>query len=425
VTQVSTSVSLSSSSNPSVAGQQVTFTAAVTPIPNGGSVAFSDNGSKLPGCASQAVDIKSGQTTCSVTYQNPGQHSITARYSGSPPFLAATASRLTQTVNRAASHTTYTGPTTADYNDSFVATATLTADGGAPIAGRTVDFKLGAGNGTESCSGPTDASGVARCPLTPNEPAGSYPIVASFAGDGFYTASSDIKTFTIIREETTTTYTGPTVIANGVPTALVGVLKEDGSTGISGRTITMSLGSGPTQQSCVTGPTDASGSASCTLVPNQPQGPGTVTAAFLGDRFYLPSSDPKPTIVFAFLKRGAFVIGDQNAVVGNAVTFWGAQWAKENSLSGGNAPAAFKGFADETSTTPPACGGNWIARPGNSSSPPDSVPAFMAVIASSSISKSGATISGDIAHIVIVKTDPGYAPDPGHPATGTVVAVLC
>jgi hypothetical protein len=49
----------------------------------------------------------------------------------------------------------------------------------------------------------------------------------------------------------------------------------------------------------------------------------------------------------------------------------------------------------------------------------------MAVIASSSITKSGSTTSGNIRAIVIVKTDPGYAPDPGHPGTGTVVAVLC
>jgi len=119
------------------------------------------------------------------------------------------------------------------------------------------------------------------------------------------------------------------------------------------------------------------------------------------------------------------VIGNLNAVGGNSVEFWGAQWAKHNSLSGGPAPNAFKGFADMTSTAPPTCGGTWTTDPGNSSGPPASVPAFMAVIASSSITMSGPTISGNIPKIVIVKTNPGYAPDPGHPGTGTVVAVLC
>jgi hypothetical protein len=49
----------------------------------------------------------------------------------------------------------------------------------------------------------------------------------------------------------------------------------------------------------------------------------------------------------------------------------------------------------------------------------------MAVIASSKVSKSGNTISGDIPAIVIVQTAPGYAPNPGHPGTGKVLAVFC
>jgi hypothetical protein len=47
------------------------------------------------------------------------------------------------------------------------------------------------------------------------------------------------------------------------------------------------------------------------------------------------------------------------------------------------------------------------------------------VIVSSNIKKSGSTISGNIVEIVIVKTNPGYGPDPGHAGTGTVVGVLC
>ncbi len=39
--------------------------------------------------------------------------------------------------------------------------------------------------------------------------------------------------------------------------------------------------------------------------------------------------------------------------------------------------------------------------------------------------KTGSTISGNVARIVIVKTAPGYDSDPGHAGTGTVVAVWC
>jgi hypothetical protein len=49
----------------------------------------------------------------------------------------------------------------------------------------------------------------------------------------------------------------------------------------------------------------------------------------------------------------------------------------------------------------------------------------MAVIVASSISQSGSTISGNTVHMVIVQTNPGYAPDPGHAGTGTVVAQIC
>jgi hypothetical protein len=122
---------------------------------------------------------------------------------------------------------------------------------------------------------------------------------------------------------------------------------------------------------------------------------------------------------------GSFVIGDLDAVVGQHVTFWGAQWAKLNSLSGGSAPSSFKGFANSTTPFPPTCGGTWQTDPGNSSSPPGSVPTFIAVMASSSITKSGSTIAGNTRKMVIVRVDPGYEGNPGHAGTGTVIAVIC
>jgi hypothetical protein len=74
---------------------------------------------------------------------------------------------------------------------------------------------------------------------------------------------------------------------------------------------------------------------------------------------------------------------------------------------------------------PIECGGTWTSRPGNSCSPPNHVPQLITAIAASSISKSGSTINGDIPAIVLIETDPGYAGNPGHAGTGTVVAVVC
>lgn len=121
---------------------------------------------------------------------------------------------------------------------------------------------------------------------------------------------------------------------------------------------------------------------------------------------------------------GSFVIGDGNAAPGTDVNFWGSQWATHNSLTGGPAPRSFKGFADEPAQ--PTCGKTWTSEPGNSTPPPDGpLPALMAVIVSSSAHQSGPEISGDIVAIVLVRTKPGYAPNPGHRAFGTVVAVIC
>jgi len=135
-------------------------------------------------------------------------------------------------------------------------------------------------------------------------------------------------------------------------------------------------------------------------------------------------------IVFAFptSNQATFVIGDLEATLLNSVSWWSNQWAQLNPMSGGPAPTTMKGFSgfeDNPLGLPPACGGSWTTDTGNATPPPPSVPEFMGVIVSSKITQSGSVVSGDIKEIVIVKNNPGYAPDPGHPGTGTVVAVVC
>jgi hypothetical protein len=74
----------------------------------------------------------------------------------------------------------------------------------------------------------------------------------------------------------------------------------------------------------------------------------------------------------------------------------------------------------------PACGSTlWSTVGGASPPPPATVPTYMGVIVTSKVRKSGNVISGNIVHIVIVQTNPGYAPDPAVPGTGTVVATVC
>ncbi len=317
---------------------------------------------------------------------------------------------------------TYQGDTSADYHDPAHLSALLVNQTNSqPISGATVQFTLG----TQTGSGSTNPAGIASCTLVPNQAAGNYTVKADFAGSALYLPSSDSKPFTITLEETTLTYTGDTVIANGGSATMSGVLLEDNTTPIAGRTVTFTLGTGGSAQTC-TAVTNASGIATCPISPvAQPLGPGVVGDSFAGDAFYKPASASANTFLFAFLTSGAFVVGDQSAQMGAKVTFWGSKWPQSNSLSGGAAPSSFKGYAATLSMEPPKCGITWTTGPGSSSNPPATVPAYMGVLVSSKVTKSGSTISGDSPRIVVVKTDPGYSSNPGHAGTGTVVAEFC
>ena len=82
-------VTLTSSTNPSTVGQNVTFTATVsgTPAPTG-TVNFKDGGTSISGCASQA--LSSSSATCATASLTLGSHAITADYSGDGNYPTAT-----------------------------------------------------------------------------------------------------------------------------------------------------------------------------------------------------------------------------------------------------------------------------------------------------------------------------------------------
>src|ERR1035437_5853652 len=96
---------LTSSPNPSTVGHAVTYTATVSPTPDGGTVAFTDNNTTLSGCAAVAVNTSTGKATCTTSYSAVGSHAIVASYSGDPNYAASSGS-LTQQVNAAAATTT-------------------------------------------------------------------------------------------------------------------------------------------------------------------------------------------------------------------------------------------------------------------------------------------------------------------------------
>lgn len=120
-----------------------------------------------------------------------------------------------------------------------------------------------------------------------------------------------------------------------------------------------------------------------------------------------------------------FVIGDDEAHgITDVVNFWGAQWWKNNNMSGTTDPGyeSFKGYASSADNF---CGGAWSTQPGNSSDPPASIPSDIAIIVTSKVLKNGSTLSGDIKEIVVVHQDGKYEGNPGHPGGGPVTHILC
>ncbi len=340
---------------------------------------------------------------------------------------------------------TYNGATSGDYHDPATVSATLVdpGAGNAPIQGKAIAFQIGTSS-NDLCSAVTDSAGTATCEITPTQAPGSYTVTASFAGDPVYKAASDSgNTFTVTKEETTLTFTGPTVIlAGSSTTTLSAKLTEDGANDDDadggsaapnpyGQTITFTLGS----QSC-SGVTDATGVATCSIpgVSGQTLGSKTLTASFAGDTYYEPSASSANVIVFAFPSKGAFVLGDTTVATATpsiSVTWWSDAWYLQNILSGGIAPDSFKGFAATVKTLPtttPAnsCGTTFVTRTGNSPPPTAGAPTYMGVIVASSVIRDQyGNVKGVWGKIVVVKTDPGYSPSPGHPGTGKIVATFC
>ncbi|MDQ3710772.1 MAG: Ig-like domain repeat protein [Acidobacteriota bacterium] len=337
---------------------------------------------------------------------NAGTYNVVGSFAGNNNYESATGSN-TIVINKADSAINVVGGTFTYDTQPHPATGSVTGVGGANVGTPTFTY-----------------NGSSVVPVN----VGTYNVVGTFGGNQNYNPTSGIAVITINPAPSVITVSAPAFIAQGGNATLTGVLTGVANSPLGGRNVTLSIGTGAATQSCTT-TTLATGAASCTITGiNQPLGPNLpVASAFGGDSNYLPSSGSSTTLVFAYAATGggSFVIGDLNSTVGQNVTFWGSQWADVNSLSGGAAPNDFKGFANRSTTTPVSCGATWTTDPGNNSNPPSSVPEYMAVIVSSSITKSGSTISGNTPKVVIVRTNTGYSPNLGNAGTGTVVGVLC
>lgn len=184
-------------------------------------------------------------------------------------------------------------PATGDFHDPTTVSGVLHDSTGQVVANEPISFVL---NHAESCTGITDTAGTASCSLIPNEPAGTYPLDATFAGDSakHLVAASATTTFAVTAEQTALSYTGPTAAISGHAIALSARLGTDDPTAgspIVAKTVEFTVGTGATTQTC-SATTDANGAASCTVTLNQSAGPVPVSATFAGDTAYLAATAP-------------------------------------------------------------------------------------------------------------------------------------
>jgi hypothetical protein len=182
-----TTTKVSSSANPSVWGQSVTFTATVAAVSPGtgtptGTVKFMDGTASLG-----SSPVSSGQAKFTPTSLSVGSHSITAVYSGDRNFTTSTNSTLSQKVNKALTTTTVTAapnPSTLGQSVTLTAAIAVTAPGAGTPTG-TVAFV----DGTTSLGTGTVTAGKATLSTT-KLPAGMNSITATYSGDGNFLTSS-------------------------------------------------------------------------------------------------------------------------------------------------------------------------------------------------------------------------------------------
>src|SRR5439155_17137412 len=196
--QATTTTVVTSSVNPSVTNQPVTFTASVTPSPGSptptGTITFKDGATTL---GTGVLDVN-GQAIFTISTLLVGAHTVTAVYGGDNNAAGSTSVPLIQTVNAASTLTALASslnPSVTTVPVTFTATVTVAAPGAGVPTG-TVVFKDGP---TTLGTATLDRNGHAT--LTSNSLlVGTHPITATYGGDAnVSTSTSAALTQTVVQ----------------------------------------------------------------------------------------------------------------------------------------------------------------------------------------------------------------------------------
>jgi sugar lactone lactonase YvrE len=263
------SVTLTSSVNPSTAGQAVTFTATVWPSTAGGSVQFLDNGSVIG-----TYFFMSGPATFSISTLTSGTHSITASYSGDANNTTATSAALTQTVLFSSSVVVTSSP-----NPSLVGSPVTFAASVTPgNATGTVQFV----DGTTVLGTGALAGGSASFTTSTLTQGTHYSITAVYSGDASNAGSTSAALLQTVNKVGSTTMlsASPAPSTWGQSVTLTATVTPAGATGA------VQFFNGSTSL----GPATIAGGQAQLTTTALPVGTDSLTAAYSGDANTLTST---------------------------------------------------------------------------------------------------------------------------------------
>ena len=293
INQGATATMVTSSVDPSVSGQSVSYTATVSAVAPAsgtptGMAEFLDGGAAITGCGAQP--LVSGVASCAVAYADAGSHAITVIYSGDANFTGSTSLALTQTVNPADTSTSLASsvnPSVTGQSVTITATVSVTAPGSGTPTG-TVTFENG-GTAIAGCTAePVFSAGTATC--ANSFFAGTEAITAVYSGDAnFISSTSPTFTQTIIQGATAAVVAAsanPSVAGQGISyTATVSAVAP--ASGTPSGTVTF-LDGASTISGCAT-QTLVAGMASCSVT-YAVAGSHTITAVYSGDPNFAAST---------------------------------------------------------------------------------------------------------------------------------------
>ncbi len=314
-----TMTALSTSANPSMLGNSVTFTVVVTVnapasgIPTG-IVTFKDGASTL-GAGTLAGGAANFSTS---TPLSQGLHTITASYGGDTSNGGSVSLALNQIVGQAGGTVVLAAsnnPSVTGQSVTFTATVSaVPASAGTPSG--LISFVDGS---TAIGVGTLDGNGAASF-ATPALAAGPHSITAVYGGDSNFKPGVSSAVPEIVNPAATTTAAvssaNPAVFGQSVTLTATVVSNAPGS-GIPGGTVTFKDGSTTVGGGAVT--LDSSGRASI-LVSTFSVGPHTITAAYSGTSGYLASASPQLSQSVNTAATGITLQSSGTTVFGQGVT---------------------------------------------------------------------------------------------------------